>query len=1671
MGPPSLYKQALLRFRKATEDRYRDGKDREILDEFLRQRASPEETRDAAESLAADAGKKWGSKKMGDIEIPASWIANIMGNINNFVSAGNVMMEGAPETAGYAWFAVKLTLSAIQANYELYTFFGSGLTDISEIMIIVRHYDRLYDERAKPDWKASPLVDKLFDDVIAAYTAVLDFSFAIKRHLTAGTLTRIKHGFKDFFGGSKAKFEGKLAAVAELKRKIIEESQGAFQDKTLSQLESVSSVLGDINTTVVSIQSFQKTQEEWHAQSMARLDALLKGIEDIKAATKPKTPWDWAYQDFQRHNTSLKPIGNTDVVLGVLIDTRHPDTCTWIFERDEFVSWEESSNQHKMLSVTGQEGTGKSIMLASIFEHLDDKNDGRTILYLSCGAATNTAVSGSKITYTADSICYTFLSKLYVQAAQDPENPRLLEACNEVFANPKARKGGRAAGGKAGVDLPEFADAFSRIAAQLKQNVVIVLDGIDDAVVDENDQEELFGRLTELIETKHTADSDGVRIQVLVGCGSSSGFSNRLSPGSYIDMTDSNKSDIETTLAAALDGVRGLTSAEQEEARAAILTKTGYSFAYLSTVAIPFIREPFQRPLSRRLEALPGGINDTYTNALQKMSPNYVDLLRTTLTWSLLQTQGRPLKAGEIMDIFQGAYDVAPDSEQLEGVTKPGFPTPSRLEIEQLRGASGPFFTVEQDALVGDDYWVIVRDQGRIEEFCLDRPASDHVQKHQENEELCGRCQSAISESNTLSVNSKEGHLQIALACLRHLNHPFFQKRAGLLEKRTPKPDVNGMSPDAKESADALATSEEGKDAGEESIETKSKNDEPPYTVPEPDYDSEDEEDVTGMVDLEEQGEDHEDDPDLADDDYDVFAYLDVRYEIQFWASHLREAEALWPPGERENHPTWAAVMAELDKFTTDNPNVFFNWQQKYFEAPAFFRRMGASLNPLYAASHLGLESWTKHLLGRGADPNEPCSEMLTALTAASQKSTSRTVLRLLLEKGGNINAGMETRVPPFHTWLWKDPSLESVELMLKHGADAKATNNYGWSAIHYFASRGTDPKVLDLLLQHGVDINAKDKASDTPLHMLLGRREVPLGLLEAFIANKADVNVDNMMSIRPLQMASLYGELDSLRVIIKAAVTELDDLDFMGDTALHEAACGGHAETVRLLLESGADPTIANTGGETALHCAAEKGSSDCVKVFLEYSESPDAKCALNINAADGHNRTPFFKACQSKTEGTALMLLEALIKHGLPLAEINKMTSTSRTPLRQAASRGYHAIVKMLMDLASSPSDPALGLDTADTKKLQTPLHRAAWHGHLETVKHLLSLKPNPSLPDEKGCTPLSLAVSLWAVASDNSAYEDIIALLIAADPTAAGGESELAATCAANGSVRLLRQLQPLMHDLNVRDRFGWTPLELARKFSRKAVVDFLTAESAWRGLLPSRWASEWPFTTPAGARSVLESGVDIFHVTGDRVCVSGDRPLPAELDRYYFEVTLGDVALRSNGEHEQGQYPEVAVGFCTIGGGVVAFPGWTPKSVAPAALSWGYHADDGGVYSSKGDGALDLRRRYGPGDTVGCGVDLKTGDIWWTLNGTKVDQTFGKVEGRLFPLVGLHDKVFLETNFGTKPFLWKEWHAEEELAVNGEQAVIKVEVASVEVAKTGDIKASTETIVREMEVLTV
>ena len=79
-------------------------------------------------------------------------------------------------------------------------------------------------------------------------------------------------------------------------------------------------------------------------------------------------------------------------------------------------------------------------------------------------------------------------------------------------------------------------------------------------------------------------------------------------------------------------------------------------------VAVPFMKEPFQRPLSERLKILPKGISDAYKQYLQGLSGNYLQLLRTALQWTLFAPD--PLRVVEIMDAFTGIYRLSGQESQ-----------------------------------------------------------------------------------------------------------------------------------------------------------------------------------------------------------------------------------------------------------------------------------------------------------------------------------------------------------------------------------------------------------------------------------------------------------------------------------------------------------------------------------------------------------------------------------------------------------------------------------------------------------------------------------------------------------------------------------------------------------------------------------------------------------------------------------------------------------------------------------------------------------------------------------------------------------------------------------------------------------------------------------------------
>jgi len=239
---------------------------------------------------------------------------------------------------------------------------------------------------------------------------------------------------------------------------------------------------------------------------------------------------------------------------------------------------------------------------------------------------------------------------------------------------------------------------------------------------------------------------------------------------------------------------------------------------------------------------------------------------------------------------------------------------------------------------------------------------------------------------------------------------------------------------------------------------------------------------------------------------------------------------------------------------------------------------------------------------------------------------------------------------------------------------------------------------------------------------------------------------------------------------------------DAAGSTLLHHAAAFGSIDTMKLLLDAGADVNAANRRRSTPLHWSLHDDAK--VRLLLERGAA--------VNAKQVEGRTPLYIAA-SMAQGEALVQL--LLEHGAdpaiatangmtPLiaaaargdvramtllsdhkAEVNAKNGAGETALMFAAANGSPAAVKFLLDRGA---DAAVA-----SKRGETALGNAGTAGVADSVRMLLDHGADVNSRNIRGYSPLMLA------ASSDAVPVDAVKLLLAAgaDKTFVGDYDERA------------------------------------------------------------------------------------------------------------------------------------------------------------------------------------------------------------------------------------------------------------------------------------------------------
>jgi len=256
------------------------------------------------------------------------------------------------------------------------------------------------------------------------------------------------------------------------------------------------------------------------------------------------------------------------------------------------------------------------------------------------------------------------------------------------------------------------------------------------------------------------------------------------------------------------------------------------------------------------------------------------------------------------------------------------------------------------------------------------------------------------------------------------------------------------------------------------------------------------------------------------------------------------------------------------------------------------------------------------------------------------------------------------------------------------------------------------------------------------------------------------------------------------------------------GATPLMQAVLYADTDSVRFLLDKGADPNVPNDAGATALMWAVD--DIEKTQLLLDHG--------ANVNARSDDSRTPLLIA-SGQRGGSAVVKL--LLDRGANLAVKSPVTVGYATPLAEASRFGDEALLRMLIDRGADVNSAG--------KFAQASATRAKCAKCLETlIEH----------SDQNGLT--SSAMLLSPPRADGLAVKRLIDR--GADPNVKDPEGHTILMLMASSDALPLDAVRSLIErgaELNAKDPAARTALDFAKQRGPNPIVDLLVKAGAKEG----------------------------------------------------------------------------------------------------------------------------------------------------------------------------------------------------------------------------------------------
>jgi ankyrin repeat protein len=369
-------------------------------------------------------------------------------------------------------------------------------------------------------------------------------------------------------------------------------------------------------------------------------------------------------------------------------------------------------------------------------------------------------------------------------------------------------------------------------------------------------------------------------------------------------------------------------------------------------------------------------------------------------------------------------------------------------------------------------------------------------------------------------------------------------------------------------------------------------------------------------------------------------------------------------------------------------------------------------VTPLHEASTIGSVSLMEALLKAGADPNAPFGEGETPLMTAARTGNVDAV-KMLLTFGASVNAKEAWRGQTALMWAAAENHADVVKLLIELRADVNARSTHyefpkltggNGGIIHdrseggltplFFAARQGAIESADRLIEAGAELNVTEpQYGFTPMQTAIfnGHYDLAARLVE----KGADVNDGSLYTAIEMRNLATYSNrpnppdtdthsssLDIVTLLLARGAdpnrpytkkipprqAQGDIVVTPGATPLYRAMKATDLTVVRLLLDKGANPSVAIKDGSTPLMLASGMGARrvasdedviekagtadplDAVKMFVA--------AGVDVNVQNDLGNTALHYAAQTG----ATRIVEFLVSNG---AQVEVYNYVGRTPL----------------------------------------------------------------------------------------------------------------------------------------------------------------------------------------------------------------------------------------------------------------------------------------------------------------------------------------------------------------------------------------------------------------------